>query len=119
MDFCQDRDEEERAIWSGKINRLLEQRGLKQVDMCRALKIPVSTFNDWTAGVRPVSHYRRIEVAKFFGYPTSDSLFCNNGTFSTDEIDKLKEKIRKLEYQNYMLENQMTLPCMESEIGKT
>lgn len=108
-----DRDEMERAIFRGKLNRAIEKRDIKQTDVCKALGIPNSTLNDWTAGVRPISHYRRVELAKFFGFSSSDALFSNDGDFTEQELNALREEIKRLEMRNYYLENQMLLPCFE------
>ena len=108
-----EKDREEQAIFRGKINRLIESKELKQTDICKALDIPNSTLNDWTAGVRPISHWRRVQLAKFFGLSSSDSLFTNEGDFTADEIKALKDEINRLEMRNYYLENQMILPCFD------
>lgn len=49
--------------------KLMEERGVKTVDVCRGTGISSATFADWKAGRTQPKADKLLRIAKFFGVP--------------------------------------------------
>lgn len=93
-------------IFSNNLTRLLEQHGMKKVDLCKICNVSKSSITNWCNGIK-IPRMDKIEIiANYFGVQKSDLLEEKTPLTEEDEkrekyADILARKIMKLSPDNF------------------
>jgi Helix-turn-helix. len=87
---------EQRQVFCANLNRILQERNLRQIDIANAIGVSPQTFNTWVSG-KAIPRMGKIQaLADFFGLPKSALLEKHSADYGddTDHIQQLLQDLR-------------------------